>query len=699
MDTAYKKLSICIYSPYVPKHFGGGERYLFSVASYLSRYHSVVVAISRSEPLTKNDQQLIRLAYEKFFSLDLSRVQFVQTPLGTDTNPTKKLFWTRKFDVMYAVTDGSLFFSLAKKNILHIQFPFTHQLLGIANRLKLSNWHVKNANSQFTKKVIEKAWDIKIDVVHSPFVDTDLFQPAVKKEKIILAVGRFFTQLHNKKQDLMVKVFKKMIDDNPDQLKGWKLVIIGGVEDEQYAKKVADLARDYPIKILHSVTEDVLRQYFAKSRIYWHAAGYGIDEFLEPEKVEHFGITTLESMASGCVPIVINKGGQKEIVEPGVNGFLWNEQSGLIEKSLACIEKKVDIDTLSQKAIERAREFNKETFYSQLNKMVGSEQNDLDYSGKVSVVIPNFNGRVLMQKHLKQVIQAMQDDDELVIVDDASSDDSVSWLRQRFSLEFDSSREHFSYDVWEKSGSWFDKKITVALVILKENSRFAIAANTGIDLSRHELVWLLNTDVSPHPNTRKELVKYFLVKNGAKLSLDNLQYPPGLVFAVSCHEFEKDKDGNSISGGKNKLWFERGLFQHARAVDFTSGETAWASGGSAMFDKLHWQELGGFCTSYQPAYWEDIDLSYRARQKGWLVLFDEKALVDHNHESTNSVEIGEDRIEIVSVKNKLLFLWKNGNIIQKLLFFIWIPYHLYFTNKKMDGVFVKGFWEFLVAVW
>lgn len=698
MQKPKKKLSICLYSPYIPNHFGGGERYLFSVASYLSRYHAVSVAITRDKSLTEEDQQLIRSAYQQFFSLDLANIQFISTPIGTSTSFLKKLWWTKKFDVLYAVTDGSLFFSLARKNVLHIQFPFTHPLNGLINRLKLSCWPIKNTNSAFTKKFVESAWDTTIDVIHTPFVDTDLFQPAEKKEKIILAVGRFFTHLHSKKQDVMVKAFKKMIDQYPQQTKGWKFVLIGGVEDEEYAKKVSDLSAGYPIKILHSVSEDVLRQYFAKSKLYWHATGYGVDEFLEPKHVEHFGITTLEAMSSGCVPIVINKGGQKEIVEPGVNGFLWNEPSGLIEKTMACITKEVDTAIISEKAIDRAQEFNKEVFYSKLNKMLGTEHLALDYSGKVSVVIPNFNGRTLMQKHLSKVIQAMEDEDELVIVDDASTDDSVQWAKQRFSLEFDPSREHLEYDIWQNEGKWFEKKITVTLVTLKKNSRFALACNIGVDIAMHELIWLLNTDVSPHIESRKHLVKHFLDRKKNRDVNTEQHYPPGLVFAVSCLEHEKDEAGKEILGGKNTLWFSRGLFQHSRATDFKSGETAWAPGGSAMFDKLQWQEIGGFSLQYQPAYWEDIDLSYRAQQKGWVVLFEPKAEVDHNHESTNSKELGHDRMQVVSVKNGLQFLWNNGTVWQKIQCIFWLPYHLLKTNKKMNGVFVKGLWEFVRTI-
>jgi glycosyltransferase involved in cell wall biosynthesis len=74
-----------------------------------------------------------------------------------------------------------------------------------------------------------------------------------------------------------------------------------------------------------------LAQLYAESAIYWHAAGLGEDENREPIKLEHFGITTVEAMAAGCVPVVIGKGGQTEIVQHGHNGFLWHSLRELIE--------------------------------------------------------------------------------------------------------------------------------------------------------------------------------------------------------------------------------------------------------------------------------------------------------------------------------------------------------------------------------
>lgn len=361
---------IGLYSPYIPEHAGGGERYLFSVAEIASEMHDVTVLVRQ-----EMREEELRKRYEEAFRLDLTRVRFTRTSIGTDAPFWKKILETARYDMLYYLTDGSLFFSLAKRNILHIQFPFTFHIRGFTNRLKLANWNIRNANSLFTKRVVERAWEVPIQYVHYPYVDTQTFKP-LAKEPMILSVGRFFTGersgTHCKRQDVLVNAFARMVDQAG--LTGWKLVLIGSVDpgedNREYAEKVAEMAKGYPIKILHNATFDVLRQYYAHASIYWHAAGYQIDEQKEPKKVEHFGISTIEAMASGGVPIVVGKGGLKEIVEYGVNGFLWEDEDELISYTQKLIKDKVLLRTMQENARKRAGKFGKKQFAQTLREMV-----------------------------------------------------------------------------------------------------------------------------------------------------------------------------------------------------------------------------------------------------------------------------------------------------------------------------------------
>ena len=317
---------------------------------------------------------------------------------------------------------------------------------------------------------------------------------------------------------------------------------------------------------------------------------------------------------------------------------------------------------------------------------------------KVSIIIPTFNGQKLLERNLPAVLKCSDKADEIIVIDDASTDATIDWLLKKFQITkpclAGSPRAEAGRQAKFQINSKFKilkTKITVkakslgfVLIINHANSRFAESVNRGVKVAQGDHVFLLNNDVSPKADC---LDKLKLQVKSQKLK----------VFAVSCLEIEKI-NGKKVLGGKNKLWFERGLFQHSRADNFESGETAWASGGSALFNRHKWLALKGFDLSYYPAYWEDLDLSFRAKQRGWLVLFNSQAQVDHNHESTNKSAFGQKKIELMSMKNIILFTWKNGSLLQKLQHLLWLPYHLIFTNLRTKGLFGLAYVNFLMSL-
>lgn len=361
-------MKICVFSPYLPKHTGGGEKYLLDVARVLAEQHQVTVAVSRETPLTQADQQEYQTKYETFLNQSLANITWTSTPLGTTASALTKLNWTRQFDAMYYATDGSLFFSLAKQNILHIQIPFTDTKQTFADRLKLANWQVKNTNSAFTKQVIESHWRTKIQYVHYPMIEG--IAPGEDKQPIILHVGRFFRQLHSKRQDILVKFFETMIARRPRTMKNWKLVFVGGVEDVSFAQEVTQLAKNLPIEFHHQLSRQNLIKLYQRASIYWHATGYDVDEQKFPEKMEHFGISTIEAMAAGAVPVVIDKGGQKEIMTKDLANWTWQTEDECVNKTLELIENERLRQQISLSAQRRAADFGAKTFTATLDKML-----------------------------------------------------------------------------------------------------------------------------------------------------------------------------------------------------------------------------------------------------------------------------------------------------------------------------------------
>ena len=112
-----------------------------------------------------------------------------------------------------------------------------------------------------------------------------------------------------------------------------------------------------------------LKQYYAQAKIYWHAAGYGINQIVNPQAVEHLGLTTAEAQSAGVVPVVINKGGQPEVVTHNLNGLLWNTQSELINSTFNLISNKTKWKKLSLAAIENSNKFSKASFYKLTNQI------------------------------------------------------------------------------------------------------------------------------------------------------------------------------------------------------------------------------------------------------------------------------------------------------------------------------------------
>ncbi|MBD3279774.1 MAG: glycosyltransferase [Candidatus Pacebacteria bacterium] len=367
-------MKICLYSPYIPDHFGGGEKYLLDVAQILATKHQVYLAIASLQPLTDRAKAQLLSRYQQTFALDFSQIKLIASPLGTSASFWTKLAWTKQFELLYYATDGSLFFSRAKKNILHIQVPLQLDKSGLLERLKLANWQIKNTNSYFTKQVIEQSWKTKIDLVHQPMVQVEQFQLPVKKltqkGQIILHVGRFFRQLHSKKQDVLVDIFRQLTTRYPSKTKDWQLVLIGAVEDEQYAQKVRQKAKGLNVKILHQLSRAELIAWYQRAKIYWHATGFGVNEHKNPEKVEHFGISTVEAMAAGCAPIVISKGGQKEILGSELQDWSWLAKKDCVNKTMRLIREPQGLRQVQQQAMQRAQVFNRQRFEQQLWAMV-----------------------------------------------------------------------------------------------------------------------------------------------------------------------------------------------------------------------------------------------------------------------------------------------------------------------------------------
>jgi glycosyltransferase involved in cell wall biosynthesis len=223
------------------------------------------------------------------------------------------------------------------------------------------------SNSKYTSGWIKKLYGTEIKpVIIYPTSSTikPLYAKAEKKNYII-SVGRFFTGDHSKKQLEMIKFFKQLYDTYP-LARTYTFHICGGTHKEERNQKYLEScyrsSEGYPIEIHPDIKFDLLRELYAESQIFWHAAGLYENEEMAPEKFEHLGFTTIEAMESGCVPVVIGIAGQLEVVKDNVDGFLWHSGDELVSKTYRVMYDEKLRKKFSAAAMRRAGDFSYQHF-------------------------------------------------------------------------------------------------------------------------------------------------------------------------------------------------------------------------------------------------------------------------------------------------------------------------------------------------
>ncbi len=342
-----------IYDPYLDT-LGGGERYSAAVAQLLE---------SRGYKVDFWWPQDMAQKLSQRFAVHLTSSNFI------NFSPTKTSLWDRlstsaQYDLIFWVSDGSIPLSLAKKTVIHMQIPAHWQGCGtLANRLKICFYSVV-CNSQFTKSVVDRVYRINSHVVCPP-VAVELFKP-LPKQNMIVSIGRLAHGLHSKRQDILIKAFSQA----SLLLPGWRLVLAGGSQDLGLLKHYRGLIKKLPIEIIANPSLKKIRQLLGTAKIFWSATGYGVSPHVHPEKMEHFGITTVEAMAAGAIPLVTNSGGHLETAVPGQSGYLWDSLDQLVKHTVALSKDESQLQKLAKLAQERSKLFSTAVFNSEFSKLI-----------------------------------------------------------------------------------------------------------------------------------------------------------------------------------------------------------------------------------------------------------------------------------------------------------------------------------------
>lgn len=377
---------VLVLNPYMPT-LGGGEKHMGYLCKFIEDYYenvSIDILVhnynnidiySPNYPDIDQFQERFNLSLEKtsILKLNLKKPSCLK-----DHFRNKKIIerLSASYDLFINFMYQSKHIGRAKKNIYSCMFPARpYQFDGFFKNAaaKYLDYRFKHSydffmtNSQFTNHWQQHFWrtENKNKIVYPPVFSLETIEKrkVEKKRNIILSVGRFFVGAHNKKQDILADFFIR----NISHFKDWELHLVGALsnypEDIAYVEKIKSKINGYPIFLHVNLSFDILKQLYSEAKIFWHATGYNERDDLFPEKMEHFGITTVEAMSYGVVPIVIRKGGQTEIVEEGRSGFLWDSEDECISKTIKVIEEEGLRKQLSHGAYERSKDFTVEKFY------------------------------------------------------------------------------------------------------------------------------------------------------------------------------------------------------------------------------------------------------------------------------------------------------------------------------------------------
>lgn len=363
---------------------GGSEFCAAVLAEACSKQHEVAI-LHHHEHLTK--EQL-----EQFFSVTLGATTLRYFPWESFPGAQTRLPWRRyrasrefyqelsePFDVFVAFVHQAPPFCHARRGVLVVLFPFFDRpnawpwtdadrrpwLWRTARRCyydwewrqRMASYEVKWAISEFAAAWTQRRWNIDCRVVAPP---TEIGFEVRPKEPLILSVGRFTAV---KKQLDMLHAFRSAADTT---LRHWKYYCLGGLStsprDQECFRELDEVARGCGAVLVANASRAMVRDLLQRASVFWHAMGYGEDPERDPQLMEHFGISTVEAMAAGCVPVVVNRGGQAEIVEAGVSGFVWETIPEMLEWTARLIADSGLRARMSQAAQQRAAQFGKGQF-------------------------------------------------------------------------------------------------------------------------------------------------------------------------------------------------------------------------------------------------------------------------------------------------------------------------------------------------
>jgi GT2 family glycosyltransferase/glycosyltransferase involved in cell wall biosynthesis len=558
---------------------GGGAVHVLKFLLALSDFYDVDLLLPPGTPL--RDKRW----YRQNLNIDIRNVEVKRYAAGAEDN----------YDIWLSAANESIVLARTPKSFNIVFFPFVAQDgSGIT--------HI--ANSNYTASHVRERYGTQDVMVIYPSIAPDELPPGIK-EPTILHVSRFTlpSAFADKAHLAMIQAFKRLCSRG---LEGWRLILVGATLDEGeavYASHLARHAGGFPIDIRPNLSAAELRDLYSRASIYWHATGLSLSE---PAAQEHFGLTILEGMAAGAVPIVFNSGGPPEIVTHGEHGFLFNSVEELVNLTWEVATQPALWKKLSQQARRRSYDFSDEVMKDKLLSTVAKSE-------KVSIIIGTHNNCQYLRGTLDTLFRHTPPGFELIIVNNAS-DDGTNILLQSLNYPH------------------------LKIVNNKANRGFAAFNNQGLRLATRPYVLFLNDDMELTSGWLEPLVEMLDLHPEVGAVGSRLLYPDGRI----------QHDG--------KMFLEKDLLPYHVNMGGRPGEDE----GPVEVDTLTAAcllgrgELVGFREDYRRGYYEDTDMCLRIKEQGYGLVLHRGSVVIHHH----GISMGKNQsaTERAQARNQRLLL-------------------------------------------
>jgi GT2 family glycosyltransferase/glycosyltransferase involved in cell wall biosynthesis len=239
----------------------------------------------------------------------------------------------------------------------------------------------------------------------------------------------------------------------------------------------------------------------------------------------------------------------------------------------------------------------------------------------VSVVIPTRNGRDLLAILLPILDGVLRGTTaEVIVVDNGSTDRTAEFLRESHP------RVHCE--------------------VHSEPLSFARAVNRGIEMARFSHVLLLNNDMRPHEGFLPPRVEAFAAVPDLFCATAQIFFPEGR---------RREETGKAVFIARPRSYAFP--VECAPPLEGEDGSYVfYGSGGCSLYDVTKLRALGGFSEIFEPSYVEDLDIGFRAWQRGWPTIFAARSCVTHHHRTTTARYFSSDQLEHMVERNYLRFL-------------------------------------------